>query len=697
MQNENIKAQSPNPQSQIQRLPHAFDAFLSRFGRLTAIQELALEPLLNGENCVLAAATASGKTEAALAPILERFQQLRFKTNLPKQTSTVKFLYIVPTRALARDIARRVEQPLKKMAIGLKVKTGDEPLPKSAKPPEFLITTPESLDSILANRPKMLRDIRAVVLDELHLYDNTPRGDQLRILLNRLRRLREYAFTKGDSPTHEIQFCALSATMHNPERVAADYFKNPVLIQTDGHRAVDAELFEMHGAESLRELFATFKARNVKKVLAFCQKRAECEEWVNLLRGSAPFGDEVFVHHANLSANIRHRTEENFARTGAALCFATSTLELGIDIGDVDLILLIGAPDSLSSFLQRIGRGNRRTKRTNVACFYRTATEEAIFKIFIRAAENSDAETIALLHSDNNLAFRPSVIVQQLCSYLKQTMHGELDPEHAYGLFTTPQGEPLINKNQYDKIVGHLIEKDFFQPAIHGGGSLRAGEIWQKLYEERTLYSNMSGTNEGAAVIDNMTGRLVGYLDSKLPVGNIFLMGGHARRVSLIQGRKVFVRAETKPENIRQPRQRLNWRVKSTALTKALAAELGFPTADANGKMPIVEVQTEKDAEKRTLLFHNSGEVYGKAIGELLESEKNITIVEHNEFFVEISGAISETDLQFSDEETRRLLNRRWKSFESAFDLGRFQTDLPIEVRRSSVIESFNLSKFLLT
>lgn len=691
MQNENIKSATPNPQSQIERLPHTFDAFLARFGRLTAIQELALEPLLDGENCVLAAATASGKTEAALAPILERFQQQRFKTN-SKQTSTVKFLYLVPTRALARDIARRVEQPLAKLAISLAVKTGDEFFPKIS--PEFLITTPESLDSMLANRPKMLRDVRAVVLDELHLYANTPRGDQLRILLNRLRRLRQYAFKQGDSASDEIQFCALSATMREPAKAAANYFANPVLIQTGGQRAIDAEIFEMNGLNSLQTLFATFKSSHIKKVLAFCQKRAECEEFVNLLHGTAPFGDEIFVHHANLSAGVRHQTEEKFARTGAALCFATSTLELGIDIGDVDLILLIGAPDNFGSFLQRIGRGNRRTKRTTVACFYRNTTEEAMFRIFIRAAENSDKESFDLLRSDNNVKFRPSVVVQQLCSYLKQTTFSELDAEHAYKLFAAPTGEPLIDKNQYDKIVEHLIEKNFFRPAMPGGKQLQAGEMWEKLYEERTLYSNLSGTGESAVVIDNMTGRRIGYLDSKMPAGSTFIIGGKVRRVTAVQGRKIFIKSETNAENIRVPHQPRRWLAKSAALIRALAVEFGFPIPDKTGAMPIVSIQTEADAETRILLFHCAGEIYGKAIGELLEREKDIPIIEHNEFFVETVGKISETDLQFSEEETRRLLVRRWKSFESAFDFGRFQTDLPTDVRRAAVIAAFNLPKF---
>ena len=680
----------------IELLPHTFDAFLSRFGRLTEIQELALEPLLNGKNCVLGAATASGKTEAALAPILERFQQQRFKTNSPKQTSTVKFLYLVPTRALARDIARRIEQPLAKLAIGLAVKTGDEPALKSNRPLEFLITTPESLDSLLANRPKMLRDIRAVVLDELHLYDNTPRGDQLRILLNRLRRLRTFAFTKGDSASDEIQFCALSATMYNPAKVAANYFADPISIQTGGQRSINAELSEMCGLNSLQTLFAAFKSRNVKKVLAFCQKRAECEEFVNLLHGTAPFGDEIFVHHANLSASVRRQTEEKFARTGAALCFATSTLELGIDIGDVDLILLVGAPDNLSSFLQRIGRGNRRTKRTDVACFYRNTTEEAMFRIFIRAAENSDQKTLDLLRSDNGLKFRPSVVVQQLCSYLKQTTHRELDPEHSYRLFAAPTGETLIDKNQYEKIVEHLIEKDFFRPAMHSGKQLQAGEMWATLDDERTLYSNLSGAVESAVVIDNMTGRRIGYLNSKMPAGSTFLIGGQARRVTSVQGRKIFIKSEANAQNIRVPHQKRRWLAKSAALTKALAVEFGFPMPDETGVLPIVSVQTEPDAEKRTLLFHNAGEVYGKALGELLEAERKLIIVEHNEFYVEIAGELSEIDWQFSAAEIHRLLSRRWKSFESAFDLGRFQADLPTDVRRASVITAFNPSEFRL-
>ena len=694
----------------MERLPHTFDALLSRFGRLTEIQARALEPLLAGRNCVLAAATASGKTEAALAPMLERDLRQRLKENSRRptqrtETKLPRVLYVVPTRALARDMARRLEQPFRKLAISMAVKTGDEPALNGSRPPEFLITTPESLDSLLANRPRLLRDVRAVVLDELHLYDDTPRGDQLRILLNRLRRIRTYACSRGDAATDEVQFCALSATMQDAARLASCYFVNPMLIESEGRRALDAELRPLTGPQSLRQLFATLRERGRKKVLAFCQRRAECEEWAYLLRGCAPFGDAVMVHHASLSARARRAVEERFARTGAALCFATTTLELGIDIGDVDLILLLGPPDNLGSFLQRLGRGNRRTAYTSVACCYRTPTEQALFRVFLRAAQNSSgadkAAASALLRYHGGLSFRPSVVVQQLCSYLKQTRNGEFEPEHAYQLFTSPQGDPLLDKQQYTQIVDHLIDTGYFLPAR--AAALRPGPQWYKLYEERTLYSNLADAGrDTAVVVDDITGRRVGYLESVVPTGTTFLLGGQARRVVWTQGRRLLAHAATdNTTEARAPRRRTLWRSLSPALTQALAQELGFPCAGPSLTLPMVVERRESadelaadPAESRTLLFHCAGEIYGRALGELLETKLGARLVECNEFLVEALGSLPETMLFFTEEETLALVGRRWRQFERAFDLGRFQTQLPPTVRRASVMAAFNVPNF---
>ncbi|MEJ7615378.1 MAG: DEAD/DEAH box helicase [Pyrinomonadaceae bacterium] len=251
-------------------LPHTWDALLARFGRLTDIQAKAIGPLLAGRNCMLVSATASGKTEAALAPLLERQLQKRFRAG---RRAGLQTLFIVPTRALTRDLARRLEEPLAKLALTLGIKTSDEPALKPHRPPDVLLTTPESLDSLLANRPRLLKDVRAVIVDELHLYEDTARGDQLRVLLSRLRRLRRFAHERGDALDAGVQFCALSATIEQPAIVAARYFAEPVLLESPGQREIEAEMLAFDGPASLRELFARLASRGTRKVLAFVRAK----------------------------------------------------------------------------------------------------------------------------------------------------------------------------------------------------------------------------------------------------------------------------------------------------------------------------------------------------------------------------------------------------------------------------------------
>ena len=127
-----------------EQLPHTWDALFARFGRFTEIQTLAIPPLLDGKNCVLVSATASGKTEAVLAPLIE----LHKLQQTAKAGKKLSILYLVPTRALARDLARRLQPPMEKLALRVQVKTGDEPAINSSRPPELLLTTPESFDSL---------------------------------------------------------------------------------------------------------------------------------------------------------------------------------------------------------------------------------------------------------------------------------------------------------------------------------------------------------------------------------------------------------------------------------------------------------------------------------------------------------------------------------------------------------------------
>lgn len=671
-----------------EKLPHTWDALFARFGRFTEIQALAIEPLLDCGNCVLVSATASGKTEAALAPLIELL-----KTEGGKTAKKLSILYLAPTRALVRDLARRLQQSLEKLALRLQVKTGDEPAISSSRPPDLLLTTPESFDSLMTTMPRIFKDLRAVVIDELHILDNTPRGDQLRILLNRLRRLKRYAVERGDTASAKLQFCALSATISDPASVAARYFLNPEVIQVAGQRAIDAELIDLDDAETLVSLFAGLKQRGVKKVLAFCTSRAECEQWAYRLKPSSPFGDRVFVHHASLAASVRRAVESEFAHAEAALCFATSTLELGIDIGDVDLVVLVGAPGDTAAFLQRIGRGNRRTARTAVVCCARHQLERAMFSVFVRLAE-SGGDVVAQPYF-----FRPSVVVQQLCSYVKQNRLGEIDPETAYQLFATPAGAPLISKTLYDLIIEHLLAKQFFNASERN--VLKPGSAWQELFEQRAIYTNlMDVSRRTVEVIEEETGRRIGEIERAISPGEAMLFGGYARQVSRMIGRKLMVRAADADAAAQVPRLRAAWRPMAPALAQAVAAELGVPrAADANALARTIE--SEEDEEKNelpsltTTLFHCAGNAWGMVLGDLMETLYRVRVADAGDIYLTVRGVLPAASLEFTAEQVRISLRRRWKQLENWFDLGRFQTQLPLDVRRAGVVEAFDVAGFV--
>ncbi len=677
------------------KLPHTWEALLARFGRFTEIQALAIEPLLAGNNCILISATASGKTEAALAPILERHKQ-----NIDRNRaydSCLNIVYIVPTRALTRDLARRLEQPLDRIAVSMRVKTGDEPALNRRRPPELLLTTPESLDSLLANSPRMLKDVSTVILDEIHLCDNTPRGDQLRILLNRLRRIKRYALARGDVGNDRMQFCALSATVDDPQSVASRYFADPIIVKAGGRRDLDAELIAMESIDSLRLLLADLKRRAFKKVLAFCNRRAECEELAHVFGQGSVFGNRVFVHHASLDARLRRRAEKEFAISDAALCFTTSTLELGIDIGDVDLVILIGPPENTSAFLQRIGRGNRRTSRAAVVCFYRTAMERAIFHAFIRAAESGDVES-------NPYYFRPSVVVQQLCSYVKQTHLGEIDPDSAYELFASPQGGPLIARDLYDQIIDHLLTKAYFVPAR--GNSLRPGPKWKELNEQRAIYTNLTDANPGSFdIVDELTGRKLGEVDRGAVREDTFLFGGKTRQAIGLKGNRLVVRPVEDETAAAAPRFRTPWRPLTHKLARAIAAELGVPQAPSASEIVMVVGKDDSQVDGRSVtergqgetawVFHCAGDTYGVVLGDLLEVSYGVKLKEYNGLYLVLGGRLTANLVSFSVEQVRARLRRRWNQFERWFDMGRFQSHLPLAVRRASVIEAFNIEEFL--
>lgn len=679
------------------RLHHTWDAFFSRFGTFTDIQTRAIEPVLEGRNCFIVSPTASGKTEAVLAPLIERLFHSSART-----PHSLSLLYIVPTRALANDLEKRLIGPLERLSFRLAVKTGDTHGLQQVKRPDMLITTPESLDSLLASRPRSLVHLQAVVLDELHALDNTPRGDQLRLLLNRLRRLKQFAFEKGDTATRDLQFCAMSATVENPVEVAERYFVDPFVVASTERREIKAEILPFQGADSLIDLFASLQSQNRKKVLVFCETKAECEAWGHGFQRGTPFGDQVFVHHGSLDREVRLRAEAGFSQTGAALCFATSTLELGIDIGDVDLVVLIGPPENSSAFLQRIGRGNRRTGQTNVIGYFRTEIEAALFSIFLRVATTGQLQPGRDGLDSGAYWFRPSVVVQQLCSYVKQTPYGEFDPDHAFSLVTQPHGNPLISKIQFDLIINHLLEHKIFIPGTDR--LLKPGPEWELLHEQRAIYSNLTlKLREPLEVFNQITGRRMGEIDFWAPIGEVFLLGGHTVRAIRFERKRLFVEPTTDEAGWRAGAFGSGSRRMPPALAAAVAQELGLLQPVGISDLPGVtvdpEVPPESDPEPlapslETWVFHQAGEMYGMVLSWLLAEHFGVDVVECTDLHLKINGYVPTEPLTFTSAQVRTCLTRHRKHFQRRLDVGWFHRLLPASIQTDALVQAFDPERF---
>ncbi len=329
------------------------EAFYGRFSRLRDVQEATIEPILAGRNLVLSSGTGSGKTEAVMAPLISRYWRELFQLN------SLAIVYVSPTKALANDLHRRLEPPLDYLGLRIGIRHGDcDDLRKKTKP-HVVITTPESLDVLLVRQDSTLKTVLAVVIDESHLLYNTQKGTQLSVLIRRLEDV---------VARPPLQLIAVSATIANLLDTARLIFgrqSNTDFLNFPPRRTIDAVVRD----DDVSSLVSKYTKAREGKILGFVNSRKYAEYFAQELRNEPHLANSVFAHYSNLDALVRQQTEEEFAQKRTAVCLATSTLELGIDIGDIDAVMLLGVPSGIASFLQRIGRGNRREEKSNVVCF----------------------------------------------------------------------------------------------------------------------------------------------------------------------------------------------------------------------------------------------------------------------------------------------------------------------------------------
>lgn len=326
------------------------------FQNLTKIQKISYPVISRKQNCLLVAPTGSGKTEASLIPILSILDSEKVKSIDFVHDNAILVLYITPLRALNNDVHRRIIDYAKRRNLDAQIRHGDTSrIAKQKmikKPPHILITTPESLGIILTQEKfkTFLKHLRWVIIDEVHELIGNERGTHLTVSLERLQALS----------SHNLVRIGLSATIGNLKD-AANFIsgtnrKCSILVD-NSIRNYDIDVKYLKGSISNAAKFVFDYLKDNKitgSVLLFTNTRDEAEYIGTTIRNQNKIPIEV--HHGSLSRETREETEEKLRQGLDGIVVCTSSLELGLDIGSVELVIHYGSSKQVSKLVQRIGR-----------------------------------------------------------------------------------------------------------------------------------------------------------------------------------------------------------------------------------------------------------------------------------------------------------------------------------------------------
>lgn len=425
-----------------------------RWDGLRPTQAAAVEPILSGGDALVLAPTAGGKTEAAMFPVLSRMAT--------EDWQGVSVLYVCPLRALLNNLQPRIDGYCRWLGRSAAVWHGDVSQGRRQRilveRPDVLLTTPESIESMLVSTkvdPRLLfAGLQTVVVDEIHAFAGDDRGWHLLALLERLSRIAG----------RKLQRIGLSATVGNPDQLLAwlqGGFRSracSVVAPPAPPTAVQPEITVDFVGSISNAATVIASLHQGEKRLVFVDSRRQAEELGAALRGREI---ETYLSHSSLSAAERRRSEEAFAEARGTVIVATSTLELGIDVGDLDRVIQIGSTRTVASFLQRLGRTGRRAGTVR-NCLFLAIDDESVLLAAGMLKRWSDGwvEPIAPPPHPRHIA------AQQLMALCLQ--------EHRLALGEWAQwwGDLTVFDSAAPQILDHLVAEGFFEldgPFLHIG------------------------------------------------------------------------------------------------------------------------------------------------------------------------------------------------------------------------------------
>jgi ATP-dependent Lhr-like helicase len=543
--------------------PYVKEWFKRNFKELTLPQKFSIPLIKKGKNVLITSPTGSGKTLSMFASILDELFRLGEKGKLEEK---VYCIYISPLRALDNDIYKNLLVPLKEIReiakemgkelpeVRVSVRTGDtlpsERQQQLKRPPHILITTPESIAIILSTRKfkEKLKDVRWVIVDEIHELADSKRGVHLSLSLERLQNFVGKPFVRiGAGATLEpLEECAkfLVGYENGKERdckiIDARFVKKmdiKLLSPTKDLLYTSAEEITNSMYKLLDKLISKHRT-----TLVFTNTRSGTERCVHHLKQMFPnvYTDEqIGAHHSSVSREIRHEIEDKLKKGELKVCVSSTSLELGIDIGYIDLVVQLGSPKSITRLVQRIGRAGHTLEKTSVGR--------------VIAMDRDDQVELAVMIQQAYKYFLDKIHIPQNClDVLAQHLMG-MSLEKKWNIkeaFNLVRNSYCYRNLDWKTFLSVL---EFLSGAYH---SLEEKKVYGKIWVDfddmmfgrrgkyaRVIYSLNVGTipDEVKIKVRTLDGRYIGSIEEeflqRLLPGDIFVLAG--KTYEFIKAREV--------------------------------------------------------------------------------------------------------------------------------------------------------------
>ena len=501
---------------------------------LSSMQIRAVGEVLEKEHHLLfTAGTAMGKTEAALMPALTEIYH--------HPVNSVGILYISPLKALINDQFERIEEMLAGTHLRITKWHGDAALSKKERllrwPDGILQTTPESLEAMLCRHPENIRilfsEVQYIVIDEIHYFMGNQRGLQLLAILERMQRITKripvrIGLSATIADTKEALTFLCAGSTRKAKVIDYQEEKRRYLVSVTSTRIRSNDYPKAYGKKILEQAKG-------KRVLLFTNSRRECEILVSQVRRLAQkegLVDHYYIHHGSISKDLREETEACMKHSsGPILTGTTLTLELGIDIGDLDEVIQASQPLRISSMVQRVGRSGRKTMQSSIAFHLRYyAPEEAL-----ESLDLSLVRTIAMielyfrekyLETERLPKYPLNLLVHETLSILCEK--GCLQPKRLAAELLELSIFHAVSQEELKRVLHQMMRLDYIK--LYEDGAVGLSDLGEKICINMDFYAVFEAEDTYSV---RWNGQEIGLVDRAYKAGDYFFLAGNTW---LVQG-----------------------------------------------------------------------------------------------------------------------------------------------------------------